>query len=143
MPADSDQGRWVEDARRAASEVGSDIGVEADETWLTDRLIQFSFRPGNDAAATILLMASRDETIFCAGTGTRVELDAPSRSSGELRQLARAVASGRLVEVVGGRKVKFRLDLDDKVIAGTATWERSRGTGSGKREYAPYPPPPK
>lgn len=132
---------WISAARTLAASVGDFTMVVPHERWLNDRLLEFTFEPSDQLAATMIVVASPDQLMFFAGRGTRFELDAPERAAGEAEDLARAVSAGGLTERVGRHRVRFVVDLGDgNEASGSSTIRRDqRDVERGTYRYAPYP----
>ena len=129
---------WVAAVRVLASSISRFSGVPPTERWLTDRLLELSWDPGDAAAAEMSLVASADQMVFTAGLGARFELDPPIQGSAEVEALARAVAAGRLTERVGRWRVRFLIELDDgSELSGSST---PHGPAArGVRRWTSYP----
>lgn len=132
---------WVSTARTLVAAVGDFTMVVPRERWLNDRLLEFTFEPDDQLAATMILVASPDQLMFFAGRGTRFELDASERAAGEAKDLARAVAAGGLTETVGRHRVRFVVDFGDGNQASGSSTIRGdqRDVERGTYRYAPYP----
>lgn len=132
---------WVRSARVLVESISEFTHVVPRERWRTDRLLEFVFEPSNPMAATMELLASSDQMFFFAGRGARVEMVGPEHAANEVEELARAIAAGRLTEVVGRRRVRFVISLGNGTeISGSSSLRTDRQDEiPGEYHYARYP----
>lgn len=132
---------WVVSARVLAGRIADRVQVEPEENLLTDRLIEFVFRPEDVSSACFRLLMSPAELMFFAGCGTRFELGDPDSGSSEAVRLADAVASGGLSERPRFGRIQFRVELGGgETVSGSSNPSGSETPPHGTwHRYAPYP----
>jgi hypothetical protein len=130
---------WVEVTHQLAASIADFTRIAPRGRWLNDRLLEFVFDPADCSAATMTLIASSDQLLFFAGRGARLELDGPMDASAEVMSLARAVASGRLIERVRGRRARFEIELESgEVVTGSSDIRDGTTGDRGTHVYTPY-----
>lgn len=138
-------GSNVSDAWEALSEALAErlsrgLGAELARRRLTDRLLEFKFKPSRAGATEIGLVTSPDEAILSAGAGTRFELDGLPGSEDRIMLLARAIAAGGLSETIWPHRVRFELRMESGELlrGGTRDGLLPRPGRSRQVEYPPY-----
>jgi hypothetical protein len=131
---------WIVEADELSQQLVKITGAEFERGYLTDRLLQYTFRPSNPRAATLVVVVSPHEVIVAAGRGAQFDLDALPGGRDRAIEIARAVAAGGLTERLSLHSVRFELKLTEgrTLKGGNVYLVATQHDLRGSVRYEPY-----
>jgi len=130
---------WESFARTLVADLAGEFGGNVEESRFTERLLNFEIVPPNPRATGIGVLVSPGEVVVFAGEGSRFELPALPGGSTEVDAVARAIAKGRLSELLQGRRIQGTLVLEDGRVLQSDVWgAQQRPVKKRTLQYEPF-----